>query len=105
MGSVEGWVYQMEVMIVEEERAVLEVNLGRPIVTNRDGDALFPNYFGRIVSICTKLTSLLVADVHDINISSFCTSQFNCIRPTVVITALPLPHPPGRVQSIVLRLT
>jgi len=23
------------------------MNLGRPIVTNGDGDALFPNYFGQ----------------------------------------------------------
>ena len=27
-------------------RAVLGVNVVRPIVTNGDGDALFPNYFG-----------------------------------------------------------
>jgi len=39
----------MEVVIVEWEGAVLEVNVDvwRPIVTNRDGDVLFPNYFGR----------------------------------------------------------
>jgi len=28
------------------EGAVSEVNSGCPVVTNRDGDALFPNYFG-----------------------------------------------------------
>jgi len=43
----------MRMVIVEGEGAVLGVNLGRPIVTNRDfvaelcdSDALFPNYFG-----------------------------------------------------------
>jgi len=30
-GTVDGWVYD-----VEGEMAVMEVNLGRPIVTNRD---------------------------------------------------------------------
>jgi len=35
----------MELVIVEEG-AVLVVNLGRPIVINGDGDALFQNYFG-----------------------------------------------------------
>jgi len=35
----------MRVMIVEGKGAVLGVNLGRPIVTYGDGDALFPNYF------------------------------------------------------------
>jgi len=34
------------VVIVEGEGTVLGVNLGRPIVTSWDGDALFPNYFG-----------------------------------------------------------
>jgi len=28
------------------EWAVFGVNLGHPIETNRDGDVLFPNYFG-----------------------------------------------------------
>ena len=37
----------MGVAIVEEKEAVSCVNLGRPIVTNGDGDALFPNYFGK----------------------------------------------------------
>ena len=36
----------MGVLIVKGEGAVLGMNLGRPIVTNVDGDALFPNYFG-----------------------------------------------------------
>jgi len=27
-------------------RSSLGVNVGRPIVTNGDGDAIFPNYFG-----------------------------------------------------------
>jgi len=39
------------VEIVEGERAVFGVNVGRPVVTNeilcvRGGDALFPNDFG-----------------------------------------------------------
>jgi len=34
----------MGVVIVEFEGAILGVNLGHPIVTSRDGDALFPNY-------------------------------------------------------------
>ena len=33
------------VVIVKGEGAVLGANLGHPIVTNGDGDALFPNYF------------------------------------------------------------
>jgi len=36
----------MEVVIVEGKWAVLGVNLGRPNVTNGNGDALCPNYFG-----------------------------------------------------------
>jgi len=36
----------MGVVIVEGEVAVLRVNVGRRIVINGDGDALFPNYFG-----------------------------------------------------------
>jgi len=36
----------MRAVIVEEEGSVLGLNLGLPIVTNVDGDALFPNYFG-----------------------------------------------------------
>jgi len=36
----------MMMMIVEGEGTVLGVNLGRPVVTSGDGDALFPNYFG-----------------------------------------------------------
>jgi len=39
MGVLDG------VTIVEGEGAVLGVNVGRPIVTDWDGDALFPNYF------------------------------------------------------------
>jgi len=36
----------MGLVIVEGEGAVLMVNVGRPIVTSGDGNALFPNYFG-----------------------------------------------------------
>ena len=36
----------MKMMIVKGERAVLGVNFGHPIVTNRDNDVLLPNYFG-----------------------------------------------------------
>ena len=43
MGSVEGWVHGM---VIVEGKEVLGVNLGRPIVTNGDDDALFTNYFG-----------------------------------------------------------
>ena len=39
MGVLDGMV------MVEGEGAVLGVNSGRFIVTNGDGDALFPNYF------------------------------------------------------------
>jgi len=57
----------MGVEIVEEERAVLEVNVGHPIVTSGDlrhsyylpsGVAmwLFPNYFG-ISYFCFMLTN------------------------------------------------
>ena len=44
----------MGVVIVEVEGAVLGVNLGRSGVTNGDGDALFPNYFGEdlLLAIC-----------------------------------------------------
>jgi len=38
------------VVIIEGEGAVLQVNLGCPIVTNGDSDALFPNYFGEDLS-------------------------------------------------------
>ena len=34
VGSVEGCVYYMGVVIIEGEGAVLELNLGHPIVTN-----------------------------------------------------------------------
>jgi len=34
------------VVIVKRKGAVLGMNMGRPIVTNADGDTLFPNYFG-----------------------------------------------------------
>jgi len=38
----------MGMVIVEGEGAVLGVNLGRPIVTNKDfATRLFPNYFGQ----------------------------------------------------------
>jgi len=38
----------MGVVIIEGEGAVLEVNLGRPIVTNGDfATRLFPNYIGQ----------------------------------------------------------
>jgi len=37
-------------VIVEGERAVSEANLGRSIVTDGDGDAIFPNYFGEDLS-------------------------------------------------------
>jgi len=56
VGSVEVWVYQMEVVIVEEEWAVLGVNLGRPIVNNGEfATRLFPNYFGQdlILNSCS----------------------------------------------------
>jgi len=36
----------MRAVVVEGEVAVLGVNVGRPIVTKGDSDALFPNYFG-----------------------------------------------------------
>jgi len=36
----------MGVVIVEEEGTVLGMNFGCPIVTSRDGDTLFRNYFG-----------------------------------------------------------
>jgi len=36
----------MGMVIVEEEVAVLGVNMGRGTDTVRGGDALFPNYFG-----------------------------------------------------------
>ena len=38
--------YWIGVVTVEGKWAVLGVNVGHPIVTNGDGDALFPNYFG-----------------------------------------------------------
>jgi len=42
MGVLDG------VVIVEGERAVLGLNVGRPIVTNGDfATRLFPNYFGQ----------------------------------------------------------
>jgi len=38
----------MGVVFVEGEEAVLEVSLGRPVVTNGDfATRLFPNYFGQ----------------------------------------------------------
>ena len=43
MGVVDG------VVIIKWEVAVLGVNLGHPIVTIGDGDALFANYFGEIL--------------------------------------------------------
>jgi len=39
MGVLDG------VVIVKEEGALLEVNVGHSIVTNWVGDTLFPNYF------------------------------------------------------------
>jgi len=44
MGVLDG------VVIVEWEGAVFGVNVEHPIVTNGDGDALFPNYFGEDLS-------------------------------------------------------
>jgi len=35
----------MRVKIVQGEGAGLGVNVGHPIVTNEDGNVLFPNYF------------------------------------------------------------
>jgi len=46
VGPIEGLVYKIGVVIVKGEGAVLGVNFGRPIVTNGDGNVLFPNYFG-----------------------------------------------------------
>jgi len=43
MGVLDG------VVIVEREGAVLGVNVGHTIVTDKDGDALFPNYFEEIL--------------------------------------------------------
>jgi len=34
-------------VVIVEGKGSLGVNLGHPIVTNGDGDALFPNYFGK----------------------------------------------------------
>jgi len=47
-GFGRGWVHYIYigVVIVDNKGAVLGVNLGHPIVTNGDGDALFPYYFG-----------------------------------------------------------
>jgi len=43
------------VVIIKGEEAVSRVNFGRPIVTNGDGDALFPNYFGEdLLSLYTE---------------------------------------------------
>jgi len=39
------------VVIVEGGGAVFGVNLRRPIVTNGDGDALFPSNFGRTCAV------------------------------------------------------
>jgi len=36
VGLVEGWVYYMGVVIVEEEGAVFGLNLRHPIVTNEE---------------------------------------------------------------------
>jgi len=49
-GSVEGWVYYMGRVIVEEW-AVLGMNLRRPIVSNGDGDAISPLLSGGEVII------------------------------------------------------
>jgi len=45
MGVLNGGGYRRR----EGEGTVLEVNVGRPILTNGDGDALFPDYFGIFV--------------------------------------------------------
>jgi len=42
------------------EGAVLGVNIGRPIVTNGDGDALFPNYFGEDMLSDSALLLVLI---------------------------------------------
>jgi len=47
--------------IVEGKEAVLGVNLGHPIVTNGDGDALFPNYFGEDLFNLARAACLLYA--------------------------------------------
>jgi len=44
--SVKGWGVLDGSGYHRREGAVLGVNVGRPIVTDGDGDALFPNYFG-----------------------------------------------------------
>jgi len=55
VGSVEGWVGVIDRGgDRRREGAVLEVNLGRSIVTNAEGDALFPNYFGEDLSTCME---------------------------------------------------
>jgi len=42
VGSVEGWVYYIEVVIVKREGAVLGVNLKHPIITVGLCDAALP---------------------------------------------------------------
>jgi len=60
VGSVEGWVYQMGVVIIKGE-GVLWANLGRPIVTNREfAMRLFQNYFGQDLSFLCFQSTLVV---------------------------------------------
>jgi len=65
------------VVIVEWEGAVLWVNLGRPIVTNGDGDALFQNYFGKDLLLLEKIVLLTLTatgsggDCHDLDIKTW----------------------------------
>ena len=49
MGSVEDGC--MQVIIVEREGS-FGVNVKYPILTNGNGDALFPNYFGEVICFC-----------------------------------------------------
>ena len=77
------------------EGTALGVNLGRPIVTSGDGDALFPNYFGEdfvfesecdfcfVILLTYLLTFFLVVAAADALIRSLCykldeVQPYNC---------------------------
>jgi len=60
----------MGVVSIEGERAVLGVNLGSPIVTNRafvaylcESNALFPNDWGGLVSLVLLIASIFSGEV------------------------------------------
>jgi len=89
-------VYQIRVVIVKGEGAVLGVNLGSPFVTSGDfATKLFPNYFGQdLLAICrpngcTVAFGDVIVVVGVCNRSHMRTSKCTCLIFGVSIGLVP----------------